>query len=500
MAAPPLLRVRDASGGLNVRDAAVALGASESPDSYNVTLDERGGVGKRLGYEKSNPAAFGGGLVSTMFFWESGGSKITQAGASLYKDNGAVAFKTFTTAARCGMADFLGLLYIIHPADGMFTYDGTTVVAVADPDAPKGDVLLPWQGKLFAAGNPTNQARVSWSVVAAGTNWLTADYNDLREKDGEKVVCLAGASGVDVAGRQGLLAFKRESSYRIHDSTTGAYVTVDAAVGAAGPLAARTALGRTYTVSEHGIFSTDGLSPMQEHSERLRPLFTAGRLNLAQLDLFAAGVIADRLYFSVTQAGATANNLAFEFHPKQGWIVPRSDAMSCYATFGLNDQYLLGGSPTVTGQTYRLNKGGSDDGVAIASRWQTRWFEPADAQIAALLMLRLLGRTAGAGTLTVRKNYASSGGDVRAFRISATVGSYNTGLNYNAGHLYGPTKVQEYQRLYSLGTCRAFSLIVEETSALVGTGPQYLRQGTSPEVGAWAVYGFDLEYAPLGGG
>ena len=497
--APSLLRVRDASGGLNVRDAAVALGANESPDSYNVTLDERGGVGKRLGYEKSNSTAFGGGIVKNVFFWEAGGNKITQAGASLYKDNDTAAFKTFTTAARCGMADFLGKLYMIHPVDGLFTYDGATVAAVADPDAPKGDVLLPWQGKLFAAGNPTNKARVAWSSIADGTLWATADFNDLREKDGEKVVSLDLSSGGDDLGRQGLVACKRESTYRIHDSTTGAYVTLDASIGAASALATVNLLGRIYAISEHGIFSTDGTSAMQEESERLRPLFTAGRINLAQLDLFAAGTIGDRAYFSLPQAGAGANNLAYEFHPKQRWIVPRSDAMSCYATYGLNDEYLIGGSPTVTGQVYRLNKGGSDDGAVITSLWQTRWFEPSDGMLAAMIELQILGRTEGTATLTVRKDYDASGGEQRTLDIGDPIGSWDSGLLWDDGHLWGPTKLQEYQRVHSLGTCRAFSLIIEETSSLVGTGTQYLRQGTAPEVGAWSVYGFDLKYVPLGG-
>ncbi len=499
---PQILRIRDASGGLNLRDAQVSLAPNESPDTWNCTMDERGAVGKRLGYEKQNPSAYGGGLVKNEFYWESGQVLITQAGAKLYKDNSTTEFKTFTTAARCGFADFLiagpaNRLYFIHPIDGLFYYDGTTVTAVGDPDAPKGDCLLAWQNKLWAAG--AGSPRVAWSALADGTTWAAADYIDLREKDGENVVCLAGSSGVDVAGRQGMLAFKNESAYRIIDSGTGEYVTLDTAVGAASALSAVGTNKRTYVISQAGIFSTDGLSPMREESERLRPLFTPGRLNFAQLALFAAGTVNGRCYFSVPQAAATANNLAFELHPKQGWIVPRSDAMSCYATYGKNDEYLVGGSPSVTGQVYRLLKTGGDDTAAIASRWQSRWFEPSDGLLASLLEMQILGRTEGQADLTIRKDYDASGGEARTLDIHASVGSWDTGLLWDDGHLWGPTKIQEYQKVYSLGTCRAFSLIVEETSALVGTGTQYLMQGAAPEVGAWAVYGFDLKHVLLGG-
>lgn len=493
-----ILRKRDFSGGLNVRDAASALADNEAPDAWNVTLDERGGVGKRLGFEKWNTTAFGvaGDLVKLLFFWEAGQALITQAGASLYKEQGGTAFKTFTTAARVGLADFQGRLYMIHPVDGLFHYDGTTVTAVSDPDAPKGDVLAPWQTKLYSAGNPTNAPRVSWSAIGDGAVWAAADWVDLREKDGEKVVALAGASGIDISGRQGLLAFKRESTYRIHDSATGAYATLDTSIGAGSAVAAENVSGRTVTVSEHGIYWTDGLSAMREASARVRPLFTPGRLNFAQLDLFACGREGDRVRISVPQAGQTKNDLAFEYHPDQGWIVPGSNAMACYAVYGKDSEYTVGGHPSTDGRVYRLNKTGSDDGAAIASRFQSRWFEPADGILASLLRIRLHGR--GAFNLYVRKDYAVTGGDLRAVAISAAPPKYDAGLKYDAGHKYGPSRTQEFDDVHSLGTCKAFSLRIEETSALLGTGQQLLGQGATPEVGAWSLYGFDLNFVPLG--
>ena len=42
------------AGGLNLRDAPTELKPTESPNAWNVTLDERGGVVKRLGYAKWN--------------------------------------------------------------------------------------------------------------------------------------------------------------------------------------------------------------------------------------------------------------------------------------------------------------------------------------------------------------------------------------------------------------------------------------------------------------
>src|SRR5215467_8456287 len=79
------LQFRDFSGGLNVRDAASQLAENESPADSNVTLDERGGVAKRLGFVKYNTNAFNASLVSNVFYWSSGQNLITQAGTELFK-------------------------------------------------------------------------------------------------------------------------------------------------------------------------------------------------------------------------------------------------------------------------------------------------------------------------------------------------------------------------------------------------------------------------------
>jgi hypothetical protein len=125
-------------------------------------------------------------------------------------------------------------------------------VAVADPDAPKGNALETWQNKLFVAGQGTS--RVSWSPIGDPTNWVATDFNDLRSKDNERVVNLKVASGLDISGRAGLLACKQESSYRIYDSTTGAYEVVDATVGAASNQSVVAVGPKIITLSKRGIF------------------------------------------------------------------------------------------------------------------------------------------------------------------------------------------------------------------------------------------------------
>ena len=65
----------DFSGLLNIRDAPMQLGPSESPDVWNVIGNERGGVESRLGYTKYNSGIntpYQAALVSYAYSWPTG--------------------------------------------------------------------------------------------------------------------------------------------------------------------------------------------------------------------------------------------------------------------------------------------------------------------------------------------------------------------------------------------------------------------------------------------
>ena len=485
----------DFSGGWNIRDAQGELAANESPDLYNVTLDERGGIAKRLGYSKYNGSIFQAALVTNTFYWTTGQNQITQCGAKLYKDTSTTEFKTFTTTERCGFADFTGLLYFIHPTDGLFTYDGATVTARAA--GPKGTTLAPWQNKLFAAGDPANKPRVYWSNKGDGTLWTGTDFNDLREKDTEIVTCLTGASGLDISGRAGLLAFKRRSTYRIFDSGTGQYQTLDAQIGAASSLSVVNGFQRTVALGESGIYWTDGVGPMRPASDKIQNLFDPTQIAFAQLDKFCAGTKGDRMYFSLTRAGQTVNNLELEYHPLQGWIVASSAAASCYATYGKDDQILYASSPIANGQVYRRLTGGSDDGTAIASRFQGRWAEPTGGHQVRVTRARVVGR--GAFTLDVFTDYQLAPSISFSVNFASSAGTYDDVASiYDTDDLYGPLKYQDFRDFPQLGVMRAISLRFSETSSTSTSGIQILGTGSAPEVGAYGSYGLSLSYVPLG--
>src|SRR5258705_728956 len=138
---------RDFSGGTNARDWPSELSPNEFRYSLNITIDERGYVQKRLGYEDRYGFAVGTGIVSNLFYWATKDAVVAQVGTSLHK-NGAASFKTFTTSDRCGMCEFAGNLFMIHPVDGCFVYDGTSVSSITN--GPLGNACATWQNRVWA--------------------------------------------------------------------------------------------------------------------------------------------------------------------------------------------------------------------------------------------------------------------------------------------------------------------------------------------------------------
>lgn len=494
---PPLKGgvLRDFSGGPNVRDAASELAQNEVADSWNVTFDERGGSSSRLGYAKENSTPFSGGVVKNQFWSSILGAKVTQAGAVLYLGTTNTARKTFTTSELTTFTETNSLVVACHPTDGLFTSaDGITWTAVADPDAPKGTCVFLWQGKVYVGGP---NGKLSWSVAGDPTSYVATDFNKVWEKDQTAIVALHVGSGQDAVGKPGLVVFKQESFYRVNDASTGAYVTLDASVGAAGALAVVGVGSKVCFVGKRGIYWwREGMEEAVNASDKYLPLWDGGQVAFAQQALWAAGRKQNRAHFSLTRFGSTANDLAFEFHSEQGWLAPRSDAMSCYTTSTGSTETLYGGSPTVSGQNYTLDTTGADDGTAISWRIQTRWIEPNSGFQNSLWQVRIHGR--GAGTITFRKDYASAGGDAQPFDLTTTGITYDSGLHYDTGEHYSEPTFQETQTFYSLGLARQFSVLLSGSSSTTYSATQVLGTGTNPTVGYFALYGLEFLYVPLG--
>lgn len=489
------LGLTDFSGGLNLRDAPSELANNETPDCWNVTLNERGGVEKRLGYAKKNVSPYTtSSAPQNEYVWL--GTRITQCGADLFKNDGTMSVKTFSTAARAGFAEFGSSVYAIHPVDGIFaSTDAATWAHVAG--SPAGTCLEPWQNRLLAGGDPSNGPRLYASAIGDATDWTVGTghgwYNDIREHDSQPIVAIKSASGIDIAGKPGVIVCKGQSSYRVNDSNTGSYQTISTTVGAASAISVVNLFDQTFILSPTGVYHTNGVNALTLASGKLQPLFTPTGVAFDQAALFCAGRKGDRVHFSLPRAGSTANDLHLEYHPAMGWIVAGSDAMSCYATDTTNGEKLYGGSPTVHGQVYELGVGGNDDGAAITCRYQTKWIAPEGGIECRFRRLRVFSR--GSFSLYVKRNFDVGQGD------QSSVLSQTTGMVWGTGvwgtDVWGPGNYEASQDFWSLGTGTYVSFVFSETSTMTSTAPQLLDTGTAPTIGAFAVYGLGLQFIPL---
>jgi hypothetical protein len=496
--------INDFSGGWNPRDAWSQVGDNESPDCLNVTLDERGGIVKRLGLLKYNSTQLGTDAFENLFYWQTQQYLIAQQGTTLYYSTGDGVWTTttrvFSTSARVGMCDFQGRLCVVHPVDGVWvSTNGTTWTQTTggtnNMEAVRGNCIAAWQNKLWVGGDPNNKPRVWFSAAGDATTWTIATaWVDIRDKDDAIVTAIGAGSGMDSEGRPGLLVFKDESHYRINNSSTGAYTTVDTQYGASGPLAIASTLGITCAISKRGIVAVNASGGEAVLvSDKLTPLFNPNQIAFAQAANMCAGVYRDRLVFSLARAGSTTNNLTLEYSPQVGWIVPHGFGASAFAMYRKNDEKLYSAGPT-SGYAFETFKGGDDNGTAITARYQTRWFEPGRGNACRFRRMIVNGR--GEFSLYVKRDYTSGQGELNEVAIVGDAFVWGTGI-WGTG-IWGPDIFQEYQEFHSLGLGRAVSFELTESSATSVTGPKLLDDGASPELGAFACYGLTIDYVNLG--
>lgn len=421
------------------------------------------------GGDPSNPPRLSASAIGDALNWSL--SPIARSGTDMSVTNGSA---TVTSASGAFTAGDVTVAILI----GAVTYhiasvtNSTTVVL----DSP------------YAGVTATN---VAWST--SGFGW----FNDIREHDSQPLVAIKAASGLDIAGKPGVLVFKNGSSYRVNDPNTGAYQTIDTSVGAASAISVVSLFELTFVLHQTGIYVTNGTAALTLLSGQLQPLFTPTGVAYDQAGLFCAGISGsdNRVHFSFPRAGSTANDLHLELHAnlKLAWIMPHTDAASCYATYLVNDEQLHAGSPTVAGQVYQMGVGGNDDGADIACYYQTKWLAPAGGIETRFRRLRVFGR--GDFSLYVKRDFDLGPGSLNQVVLSGNGMLWDTGM-WDVD-VWGPTVYEDSEDFWSLGNGKYIALRLEETSGYTAFEPPLLDTGASPPVGSFAMFSFILQFIEL---
>lgn len=509
-------------GGLNLRDAPTEIAPNETPDCMNVTLDERGGVEARLGITKLNgssllpaePVAFYYSIVADALLayiaTATGAGRLyksTDAGTTWAEVTWTPGPPQFTSGAKAAIIDFKNRVVVVNTLDGVYSFPADltlptrTTGGAANMEEVRGSAIAVWQNKLWVTGDVRedathSQARVWFSNAGNEQAWTVASaFVDIRDVNTQICTAIGAGVGMDVTGKPTLLVFKETSCYRINDSTSGSYSTLHAkGAGAASNNAVASNLGRVCSINREGIWVTDGLAIPVRVSDKLQPLFSADGLSFAQVAKWAAAPYRDRVIFSVTRAGSTYNNLLLEYHPEIGWTVPHDLDIGPMASYSKQTAKLMGTSAGIGGIVYEMFKGGSDDTVAIAARYQSPWVPLAGGDEARLRYFRAYCR--GELGMQLREDFSTVGEDYTLAPNQGFGWVWDVDL-WDVG-LWGDPAIEGNADTPLDQVCAHVSLMFAASTTSSSFRPALLGDGASPEVGNWAVYGATLDFIQLG--
>ena len=488
-----VLNLSDFGGGLNLRAAPSELAVNESPACLNVTLDERGGVVKRLGLSRLNTSDGAATGYLNLYFSPVLGYYLIQDGTGLYKTtdfNTLTLLKTFSTSDRVGMCDFATKAIIAHPVDGVFSYDGAAFSTIST--SVKGSCCAAWQNRIWVGGDPTNPPLLTFGAqgISDSTTFTAAGAgtNQVREIDSQIITALEVTSY--------LLVYKDSSTYRVTDPNSGNYASLSAVAGASGNLAS-VVLGKTFaSMNGQGIWVTDGVRIPVNVGEKLKPLFDSAQINFAKLGLIAAGRTQNRLVFSFPYgAAATLNNRTLEYHPREGWIVPHSFGCSAFTNLTTGNFKLYGADPTKK-NVYEVFKTGADNGAAIAASFQTPWIAPRPGYKSRHMRLDL--RKRGAFSLFVKSDFDTGQGRLFAVPAASSGITWDGGHTWDDGSVWAQINYEDLLPLYPYALAEAVSFVLNESSTISASAPALLGDGASAEVGAFALYGIGIDSVPAG--
>jgi len=235
------------------------------------------------------------------------------------------------------------------------------------------------------------------------------------------------------------------------------------------------------------------MNPVQPVGQKLEPLFSPTLLDYTRASGICAGTDGSRVYFSIAQQGAGHNSTVLEFYPLFGSFTQRADAMACYVNYRTGGSVLLGASPTVTGQLYQLNSGGSYDGAPITSRFLTRVLEPLGGFESRVQQIKVKGRSPGLN-VQLLPDFAPTGSQA-VLRMGQ-----GTGFKWDVGKWgidpWGAGDFPEsFDETWPRTHCRTCQVRIDETSTLTSS---VNVEGVSVTVGGWAVYGITLKNAWIG--
>jgi len=466
------LDLLDFSGGLNARDGYAEVAPNELRDgTLNWTLDERAAIAIRKPCVVAADFPTLPGNPTTLYYCATLNLMIVQVGTTLYKcAPGGGSWVSFSTASisstPVAFCDFHGYLLYVDQNAGVISYNGTTQTLIAP--SPSGTAIAVWQNKVWVGGGRTGgtvPVRLYWSAAGNATFATATDYVDLSEKDDKPITALFGGPT--------LVAFKETSHYRINDSSTGAFTTIDWNAGAVG---ARAVIGgvapqASGLIQEGGIFfwgldglyAGDGLRPAILVGDKLRPRFLDyAKINSTTKPFICSGVANGRIYFGFPKTSTIQPDTILEYHPRDKWLLEHQ--------VGSSKPYAFASYPTVSRQVTVFANGSATSLIELMKQEAVTAIDYDGSSIAATLKTGFLSIAEGR-LVRMRKAVftitaaASSAVTFAASYLDANLGTeLSDGLSWGAKTLPAGTSETSWN---ATGRAPAFSFTLTTSDVLV---------------------------------
>ena len=296
------------SGGLNLRADQFNLGADESPDMLNVTVDPRGGIAMRKGVNRRNPTALGADVKGMWGFHTDSGTNqlmVNYGTAVAHSASGNFTALTNIAARTSGSrvygVTFNNVAYGVSYDKASFKWDGSTDADLGTTwdsagNMPQAQYITSWNNFVWLGGTYEGSAskyRVRWSNINTAETWTADDYVDVgKGEEGDYI------TGLVPAGDR-LLVFKSNSVHQIFgwDSDSFQLTTLTQRIGSV-PLSSpvSTPYGVFFWNAHDGLYLYDGERFTWLFS-RMQPAIDDGRIGFTNPPQLTWGN--NKLYVSV---------------------------------------------------------------------------------------------------------------------------------------------------------------------------------------------------------
>jgi len=363
------IRIEDLSGGMNTKVIPHLTQKSEVKLALNCILDEFGCLKKRLGYTQVGDQITASADIIGLYYSKEVGKHLavadddgaTPTNSDIYYNNSGTwtkAEEDWTAGVRTRFTDFVGYVFAFNGTDSTkSSSDGTSWGTTNLTDAPTCKYGIPFQQRLYMAGDSTYPDRVYYSSVPSATqtiSWDTSnDYFDVNPDDGDNI------TGFEKNSRH-LLIFKHNGMYRWNGYSLESDRII--AVGSSSQESIKTQDNVTYFANRYGVYKYDGGYPTCI-SRKIQDWIDA--IPAANLSTLTAETDQDHYYLSVgdvTVDSVDYTNVVLVYNiPLKAWTVwSLSDEPKWIAKYESSSAEYIGFGDD-NGEIFRLNNGNGDD-------------------------------------------------------------------------------------------------------------------------------------------